>query len=58
MIHVESITDQAQEKNPTAIQMVGGVEQALELAPVAAPRHALHQTLVVGKLYLYHRMPL
>jgi hypothetical protein len=58
MIHVESMMDPAREKNPTTIQMDGGVEQALKLAPVAVPHHALHQTLVVGKLHLYHRVPL
>lgn len=51
MIHVELMVDQVQEKNPTAIQMDGGVE----LAPLAVRHHALHQTLVVGKLQLYHR---
>ena len=58
MIHVELIMVQVREKNHTAIQMDGGVEQALELVPVAVPHHALHLTLIVGKLLLYHRVPL
>jgi hypothetical protein len=49
---------QVREKNHTAILMDGGVEQALELVPVAVPRHASHLILVVGKLLLYHRVPL
>jgi len=49
---------QVREKNRTAIQMDGGVEQAPELVPVAVPHHALHLTLVVGKLLLYHQLPL
>lgn len=58
MIHAELIMVQVREKNHTAIQMDGGVEQAPELVPVVVPRHALHLTLVVGKLPLYHRVPL
>lgn len=58
MIHVELIMVQVREKNRTAIQMDGGVEQVLELDPVAVPHHALRLTLVVGKLLLYHRVPL
>ena len=58
MIHVELIMVQVREKNHTAIQMDGGVEQAPELVPVAVLRHALHLILVVGKLLLYHGVPL
>jgi hypothetical protein len=54
MIHVELIMVQVQEKNHTAIHMGGGVEQALERVPVAVPHHALHRTLVVGKLHLFN----
>ena len=58
MMHVELMINQVQEKNLTALQMDGGVEQAPALVPVAVPRHALHQTLGVGKLHLYHQVPL
>lgn len=49
--HIELVVVQVQEKNRTASRMSGGVEQALDQAPVVVLPHALRQILAVGKLH-------